>query len=582
MASNDVKYVIVCDESGAIRKFEDLDKALRHLKQTSKEAGKATESFGQEFMRTLVPAFTAGQLAADGLRKLGRGLIGFFTDSAAEAIESEKAQRRLATALEMTGRAHSGNLAVLLEFAKAQSMATLYTDEEIESTMTLLAQLTRLDTHGIQRATKGAMGLASVMGVDLQTAATTVTRAMEGNFQALQRLGIVVDTTLPKHEQVAQVMERLEGLYGRATDETNGFAGSVGEFTKAWKEFQEELGKTLTESTNITRYLQIVTKDMQNLDHEAKASKNLWQILGSAWQGSTGLILGAVGAIEDANKKTVAISKSMAAFLGDMRNAPGLFGDTGDAIEQFTYKLINTDALIGKTTQHYAMMAQAMQEIQNLADFNDRTGAYDPRLSNEQPQGYKDWLEAQRQFAQESLSVVGDAYEATDEYAQRFYQNLSSGFEFAINQLSLSTEGFKNFFIGTWEAIGRAFKDIVAKMIADWMAAQFVKGLFGILFPGSSLFKAGTPGTSMFGFQRGFHGVIAQPTLALIGEAGPERVNIDPMRGSGGYGARTGGGGGGTTEVNITIVTPEPDTFEDLVRHRIVPILQEVYAHGEL
>ncbi len=578
MASNDVKYVIVCDESGAIRKFEDLDKALRHLKQTSKEAGKATESFGQEFMRTLVPAFTAGQLAADGLRKIGRGLIGFFTDSAAEAIESEKAQRRLATALEMTGRAHSGNLAVLLEFAKAQSMATIYTDEEIEATMTLLAQLTRLDTQGIQRATKGAMGLASVMGVDLQTAATTVTRAMKGSFQALQRLGIVVDTTLPKQEQVAQVMERLEGLYGRATDETNGFAGSVGQFTKAWKEFQEELGKTLTESTKITRYLQIVTKDMQNLDHEAKASKNIWQILGSAWQGSTGIILGAVGAIEDANKKTVVISKSMAAFLGDMRNAPGLFGDTGDAIEQFTYKLINTDALIGKRTQHYAMMVQAMQEIQNLADFNDRTGAYDPRLSNEQPQGYKDWLEAQRQFAQDMLGQTREIYDQGSSFSDEFFQDITRGFVRAFDVFRLSTEGFKNFFIATWEAIKNAFFQILADMLAKWLTMAFAKLLLNLVAPGS-FFGSGNAGS--IGMQRGFHGVIQQPTLALIGESGPERVDVSPMRGSAGYGART-GGGGGSTQVNITIVTPEPDTFEDLVRHRIVPILEEVYAHGEL
>jgi hypothetical protein len=578
MASNDVKYVIVCEEGGAIRKFEDLDKALKHLEKQSKDTDKAARTFGQEFMRTLVPAFTAGQLAADGLRKVGQGLVGFFTTAASEAIESEKAQRRLATALEMTGRAHSGNLQTMLKFAESQSMVTLYTDEEIEATMTLLAQLTKLDTQGIQRATKGAMGLAAVMGVDLQSAATTVTRAMEGNFQALQRLGIVVDTTLPKHEQVAQVMARLEGLYGRATDETKGFGGALDMFTKSWKEFQEQLGKTLTESMNITRTLQIFTKDLQSLDHKAGVSKNIWQSLGSAWQGTTGIILGAVGAIEDTNTKTEVISKSMKAFLGDMRNAPGLFTDTADAVEQFTYKLINTDALVGKTTAHYAMMVQAMQEIQNLADFNDRTGAYDPRLSNEQPQGYKDWLEAQRQFAQDMLGQTREIYDQGSDYSDEFYQDITRGFVRAFDVFRLTTEGFKDFFIATWEAIKNAFFQILADMLAKWLTMAFVKLLLNLVAPGS-FFGSGNAGS--IGMQRGFHGVIQQPTLALIGESGPERVDVSPMRGSAGYGART-GGGGGSTQVNITIVTPEPDTFEDLVRHRIVPILEEVYAHGEL
>ncbi len=204
---SDVKYLIQVDAAAAVTSIQKLDAAWDGLnkkgKETKEVAGEAATALGN-----LAKEFTIGALAARGIEGALGGLKNLFGSAVKGAIDEEASQHRLVTALEMTGRARQGGIRDLLNFAEGQAKVTVYTHEQIEATATMLAQLTKLDRDGIKATTKGIIGLASVMGPDeggLEGATRMVVRALEGNMQGLRRVGISIDETLPKGQQLIEL-----------------------------------------------------------------------------------------------------------------------------------------------------------------------------------------------------------------------------------------------------------------------------------------------------------------------------------------------------------------------------------------
>jgi hypothetical protein len=236
----DVKYIVEMDASGALKSIKDLDGALDY---SGKQAGTTGTAFGG-----LWKQFAIGQLAIEGLRK-GYGLLkDFVKDSIDAAIESEEAENNLNAALEITGR----NVPILLQhfkdYASALQNQTVYNDEAILAAQALLLQLTRLDKEGIDRATKGAIGLASVMKIDLQSAATMVTKAMEGNYGALGRVGIRVSENLTAEQKQASLLDQLGKLYQRAEAEVGTFGGSIKQLNNSFDDMEEVVGGAVTKN----------------------------------------------------------------------------------------------------------------------------------------------------------------------------------------------------------------------------------------------------------------------------------------------------------------------------------------------
>ena len=154
----DIKYVITVDSTGAVKNVQDFDKAIEALGQgTDKTKGKS-QSFGQELSSKLIPAFTVASLIADGVRKTLKFLGDQFISTFEEAMEAERIDRSLNSALEITGRLVPGLADDLSAYASELQRMTIYDDEAIKKAETLLVQMTDLDEEGIQRATRGAIG----------------------------------------------------------------------------------------------------------------------------------------------------------------------------------------------------------------------------------------------------------------------------------------------------------------------------------------------------------------------------------------------------------------------------------------
>ena len=145
-------------------------------------------------------------------------MVDTVKDSIVAATEAEKSEAALASALATTGRNVEQTLPSLVKYADELMSQTVYDDEAIKGAMALTAQLTNLNEKGIKEATKGALGLASVFGMDLQSATRAVAQGYEGNFMALGRLIPEIRNAKTESEKHAAMVEGLAKMYGRAQD----------------------------------------------------------------------------------------------------------------------------------------------------------------------------------------------------------------------------------------------------------------------------------------------------------------------------------------------------------------------------
>lgn len=268
----DIKYLITVDASGATKEIKAFDETLGGLEQQSGKTGKS--------VMDMAKGVALGQLAFEAAKKAGTAFIGFMKDSVTAAMDSEKAEKSLAAALEITGRPVESLAEHFKEFATQMQKSTVFEDDAVIGAQTLLVQLTNLDKDGIDRATKGAIGLASVMGMDLESAAQLVAKSMMGNTAMLSRYGIQVDQTVSKEQQRAQILDKLEQFYGRATADTQTMSGQLAQMGNVYNSLQEQVGAYVTKNYALRDALKALTSGLDEwlTADEKKAKADAKQI----------------------------------------------------------------------------------------------------------------------------------------------------------------------------------------------------------------------------------------------------------------------------------------------------------------
>lgn len=258
----DIKYIITADASGAIS-------SIQKVEETIEDTGKKTERAGGQFSG-LWKQIAGGAVVFLGVSKALGIMKSAINGAIEESIEAERVNKNLAVALEMTGRGGEQTAKKFENLASQIQRQTTYNDEAIKSATTLLAQLTKLDDQGLEKATKASIGLASVLGMDLQSAALLVAKAMEGNTAALSRYGFKIDESLPKQQAVNQLLDQLAGLYRRAEEETKTMHGALEQLQNAWRDYLENIGNVITSSPLAAKAINVVTEALSNQTLKAK------------------------------------------------------------------------------------------------------------------------------------------------------------------------------------------------------------------------------------------------------------------------------------------------------------------------
>ena len=195
---------------------------------------------------------------------VGWGVARVVKDLVNLAKVQEDAEKAMIAALVSTGRLSeeyldmstslagtSGLVQHFYDLGSAIPQETKFGDEAILQSAALLAQLTDLKTKGLDAATKGAVGLATVYKQDLQAATTLVGKALAGNFGALSRYGIMVDRTATAEEKRASILSQLAVMYERAKAETDTFSGAQIQLGNVYGDLKEKIGDVIVKNKAI-------------------------------------------------------------------------------------------------------------------------------------------------------------------------------------------------------------------------------------------------------------------------------------------------------------------------------------------
>lgn len=194
----------------------------------------------------------ASTAATKGLSLVANGfrdLASFALDSVQAASESEAALNKLSVALSQTGQLTEESLKSFEDFAAQLQATTAFEDDAIITNAALIQSLAKLDSEGLQRATKAAADLASTFNIDLETASRIVGKAAEGNIVSLQRLGLEFAKGVNDAETFSNVLQSIEQRFGGAAQaQSKTFAGTIAQLSNTWGDLKENVGAAITQS----------------------------------------------------------------------------------------------------------------------------------------------------------------------------------------------------------------------------------------------------------------------------------------------------------------------------------------------
>lgn len=197
------------------------------------------------------------------------------------AVESEDSVSRLNVALKQTGIYTESSSKEFQKLAASIQETTVYSDDQAMSLISTLQNLGQFTNEGLKQATKASIELASAFKLDLNTAATLVGKAANGNTTALGRMGIEIKKGKTDAETFANTLQALERLQGSSAAEVNTLGGSFKYLSNQIGEAAETFGTIIAETLNLKSSSIELAKSLKKVNEEiktnavAKAAENI-------------------------------------------------------------------------------------------------------------------------------------------------------------------------------------------------------------------------------------------------------------------------------------------------------------------
>lgn len=498
------------------------DKASATFNKVGTEVEKTTGRFHK-----LSKATVAMGLASSAV------LLEFGKKSLEAADQFEGAHVRLENAItntggsveEMAGQVAKVNLS-LEKFG--------FTSSETESA---LARLT-LASHSSEKAA-GLMGLAADIAkgrnVDLATATDLLAKVQTGHVALLGRLGIATKDVNGRTISQAEALKRLSQMYGGAASRSaETFAGKQAALKAKFTDLEVSVGTKLVPVLN--KVADVFLKVTGFVGRNADVLKPLVLVLGSAAAAyflvtkaiaATNIVLAAMGV-----ETELALGPIGLIIIGVAALAAGLI---------YAYK--HSEMFRKIVDSSFRAVTAAGQFVLNFfkSKWPYLVGVIAGPFGLAAAAIYKHWD-----------SIVGAV----------------SGAGARIKRAAVGIwDGIKTPFVALWNFVQRVFGKIVAAVKEVKRAIDSVTGAAGVAkdHPGAVVKGLGIFGMHFGGIFGATGGIVTRPTMAMIGEAGPEAV-VPLNRTPGSSPLRLGGG----AVINVTVqgnVTSEKNLAEALRKH---------------
>ncbi len=234
----------------AIKAVDEASSVMGKIQSSLGLLGGALQNLGGGFagVGTIIQGFAAGGVAGAAIgafSEIAKGLQW----SVQEAGASEQAFKDLQVAVEKSGTAWGIVEEATKDYLLNLQKVTVYSDEQVAGA------LQRLITFGMSyeeamKAVKETVDLAAAKHLDLETAASLVGKAFQGNTSILKRYGIDIATTKDAAATFNTVMDQLGAALEKAgADQVAAFADAM---TEVGLQTQTTSGKMMPVSKLLT------------------------------------------------------------------------------------------------------------------------------------------------------------------------------------------------------------------------------------------------------------------------------------------------------------------------------------------
>lgn len=261
-----------------IKVITDLKKATKDLETLSDKADKT----GKRIKKMGAAAKVA---IGVGIGLLIKGL----KDSVQATIRQENAIKQLNTVLASTRHAAGLTSEELQNMASGLQEVTTFGDEAIIEAQSMLLTFTKIGKDVFPAATEAVLNVSTAMGQDLRTSVVQLGKVLNdpiANMGALSRSGIqftkdqkAMIKTLQESGRLMEaqtiILKELENQFGgsaRAAAET--FGGKLQQLKNAFGDFQEEVGKGITQNKDFNEAL----TDVKNLFKDPSFQKGVQEL----------------------------------------------------------------------------------------------------------------------------------------------------------------------------------------------------------------------------------------------------------------------------------------------------------------
>lgn len=406
-------------------------------------------------------------------------VVKFSADSVTAFAESEKSQQKLKDAYARFPALADVNIDRLQALNSELAKKTKFDDDATASAQATLAQF-KLSGSQIAELTPLLQDYAAKTGKDLPTAAGVLGKALMGNGKGLKNLGIDFKDAGSVSKNYEQIMTGLRSKVGGFAEKEGKTAAGQAEILKnQFGELQEKVGGML-----VPALLKLVEPLKSVLDFMDRNAKTI-MIVG----GVLGTLVGIVWAVNAAVKAWTAVQVVLNLVMS--ANPIGII-------------VVAIGVLIGVIV-YLATKTKFFQTVWSYVwSFLKRVGAWFAgpfagffvRTWNAIVAGVKNvWHWIQDRF-NKTIAFIAGVKHKIDTIARGLWTGLVNSFKGAINIL-----------IGAWNALDFG----IHVHLPDWIPGIGGKGFdVADVIPDIPYLAKG--------------GIVTRPTLAVIGEAGPEAV----------------------------------------------------------
>ena len=179
------------------------DKGSKAAQKDITKLGKQFDDFGKNAARAFGLATAA----------IGAFAIKLGKDAVRGAMEDQKAQASLALALRNTTNANEAVIASTVKYLDKLELSTGINNNELIPSLQKLVTVTG-DLNTAQRLQNIALDVSAGTTKDLSSVTDAFVRALNGNLGAFKKLGVTIDATIIKNNDLAAAFDQLSKTYG--------------------------------------------------------------------------------------------------------------------------------------------------------------------------------------------------------------------------------------------------------------------------------------------------------------------------------------------------------------------------------